>query len=87
MSFFLAEYLLYDVRFFDARQSLIKALGTERQESVIDPQSIQDGGIEVIDVDRVVLETGRPLTILIDDVVAVFVGPTMLDATLDPSAC
>ena len=87
MSFFLAKNLLYDVRFFDARQSLIKALGTERQESMVDPQSIQDGGIKVIDVDRVVLETGGPLTILIDDVVAVFVGPTMLDATLDPSAC
>jgi hypothetical protein len=49
------------VRFFDACQSLIETLVAEGQAAVIDAQLMQDGGIQVIDVYRVVLETGRPL--------------------------
>src|SRR5262245_58736218 len=73
------------MRFLDAGQSLVETLEPESQAAVIDPQLVQDGGIQVIDVDRVVLETGRPMAVLIDDVVAVLVGPTVLDSPFDPS--
>ena len=53
---------------------------------MIDSELVQDGGIQVVDVDRAVLETRRSLAVWIDNVVAVFVRPTVLDASLDSSA-
>ena len=72
--------------FLDAGQTLVETLEPKHQAAVIDSELVEDGGIQVIDVDRVVLETSRALAVLIDDVVAVFLRPAVLDASLDSSA-
>lgn len=82
----LNDNLIYDVRFLDTCQTLVETLGSKGQAAVIDSELVQDGGIQVIDVYRVVLKSCRSLAILIDNVVAVFVRPAVLDASLDSSA-
>ena len=54
---------------------------------MVDPEQVKNRGIQIVDVNCVVFEFRRALTILINDVVAVFVGSTMLDTPLDPPAC
>src|SRR5687768_12863184 len=65
---------------------MIESLEAECQMAVVDSQLVQDGGVQVVDVHRVVLEAGRALAVWIDDVVAVFVGPAVLDAALDSAS-
>src|SRR5438128_1325508 len=57
------------------RQPVIPALEPEDELRVLDPQAAQDGGVVVVDVDRI-----------LDDVVAVVVGLAVADAGLDAAA-
>ena len=50
-------------RMFDAGQPLVEALELEGEPFVVDAQAVQDRGVQVVDVDRV-----------LDDVVAEVVG-------------
>ena len=53
----------------DAGQPLVEALELEREPLVVDAQAVQDRGVQVVDVDRV-----------LDDVVAEVVGLAVDDA-------
>ena len=61
--------------FLDAGQTHVEALDFIRQAFVVDAQAVEDGGVHVVDVDRV-----------FDDVVAEFVGLAVDDAGLDAAA-
>ena len=54
---------------FDAGEPHVEALELEGQAAVVDAQAVQDRGVEVVDVDRV-----------LDDVVAEVVGLAVDDA-------
>ena len=64
------------MRTFDTRQSGVETLIFHREALVIDAEVVQDGGVEVVDVDWI-----------IDDVVRVIVRPAVVDAGLEASAC
>ncbi len=61
---------------FDAGQSYVQALEFEAETPVVDTQTVEDRGVQVVNVYRVG-----------DDVVAEIVGLAVDDAGLDPGAC
>ena len=56
--FGLTQNLGHDVGFFHTRELLIQPLEGESKQRVINAKLMEDGGIQVADVDRVVLKTG-----------------------------
>ena len=50
--------MLDRVVFFDARQSEVEAAEFEAEVAVVDSQAVQDGGLHVVDVDRVLDDAG-----------------------------
>ena len=64
-----------DHRAVHVGQAVVAALVLEGQPGVVDAQAVQDRGVQVVDVDRV-----------LDDVVAEVVGLAVGDAGLDPAA-
>src|SRR5262249_30961677 len=57
------------------RQPEVAALVAEDEAGVVDPQAVEDSGVEIVDVDGIT-----------DDVVAVIVGFAVADAGLDAAA-
>jgi len=62
-------------RAFDAGEALIEALEFHGEPLIVDAQAVHDGGVEFVDVDRI-----------LDNVVAEVIGFAVDDAALDAAA-
>ena len=71
---------------FDAGELWSKSLKLECKPVAIDSQQMQNRGVEIANVDGVVFETSRFLTVLFDDVVAVLVRLAVNHSTSDSAA-
>ena len=71
----LCKDLLHNVCWFDTGKALIKTLKFERQLFVVNSQTVQDGGIQVTDVNGI-----------FNDVVAIVVRLAVLNSTLNTAA-
>ena len=75
----------------DIGEAKISPLVTVSEFTMVDTKQVQNGGIEIVNMhgilSPVILVWADDITILIGEVVSIFIGLSISDTRLDPSAC